>query len=98
MKDGYPEETELIKIKNWKFGSIESYKLFFYYIKSIWKYPEYFQIKRKYIYVSTGGWSGHEDLIEAMQKNKIFWATCWYSSRVGGHYVFRWPRIDWGKK
>jgi len=38
--------------------------------------------------VSTGGWSGNEELIGAMRMNFILWSQWWWSSRRGGHYVF----------
>lgn len=38
-------------------------------------------------YYSTGGWSGHEELIGEL-KQTWFWYLCWEQSRRGGHYVF----------
>ena len=37
--------------------------------------------------MSTGGWSGNEDIIRAMKDN-VFWVTFWQSTARGGHYVF----------
>lgn len=39
--------------------------------------------------MSTGGWSGNEDLIGALRENVLWWAFNWYSSKRGGHYVFK---------
>ena len=38
-------------------------------------------------YYSTGGWSGHEEIIEELKKT-WFWMFCWEQSRRGGHYIF----------
>jgi len=91
MNDGYPEEQELKTIKNWEYYT--DFSGLMEYIKNLWKYPQYWketqtdnQIKYK---ISTGGWSGNEDLIAAMISNRIFWAVCWLSSHRGGHYEFQ---------
>jgi len=39
--------------------------------------------------VATGGWSGCESVIRALQRNKFFWGACWYISQSGGYYEFR---------
>ena len=41
------------------------------------------------IELHTGGWSGNEDLIRALQKS-YFWSF-WRISKVGGHYYFKIP-------
>lgn len=37
----------------------------------------------------TGGWSGNEEIISAMQSNHLFWAACWQSSVRGGLFTFK---------
>jgi hypothetical protein len=39
--------------------------------------------------ISTGGWSGNEDIIDAMQSNITAWHKCFFIHRVGGHYVLK---------
>lgn len=46
-------------------------------------------LEQKYtVYMATGGWSGNEDIINAMSKN-IFWALYWQESKRGGGYTFK---------
>lgn len=44
------------------------------------------------LYLSTGGWSGNEQIIEAMQ-GSLLWSMCWMSSYRGGHHVFDLTRL-----
>lgn len=39
--------------------------------------------------LATGGWSGNESIIGALQKNWLWWAMCWQSSHHGGLYFFQ---------
>jgi hypothetical protein len=41
--------------------------------------------------ISTGGWSGNEALIVAMQQNPL-WGQTWESTRRGGHYMFQFTK------
>lgn len=96
-KDGYPENSELNKISSWDCHDFIS---MMEYIKSRWAYANHgYWKQRKYrkkmqrepriVYdIATAGWSGNEEIIEAMQKNEIFWANCWVQSRRGGQYIF----------
>lgn len=83
--DGYPEEHELEKIWEWPYtdprGLME-------YVEELWTYPDYWKQDGDKYTISTGGWSGNEDLIEAMEENIMFWLACWESSRRGGHFEF----------
>lgn len=90
--DGYPTPETLELIKTWP-PNKESYLDLMRGIKSIWAHAENgywtYTHKKNHTYnLSTAGWSGNEDIIDALQANKVFWACCWESSRRGGHYVF----------
>jgi len=86
----YPSEGELKKIEEWP---VKDYPGLMNFIHSIWEYAEWGWSKEKLAdaieyNISTAGWSGNEEIIEAMQKNWAFWAMCWQQSKRGGHYVF----------
>ena len=89
--DGYPDETELETIRKWDHTDFDG---LIEYIKTLWKYPERIisaenDADAPVWYFSTGGWSGNESLIRAMDHNFNWWVLFWYQSRVGGHYWFR---------
>lgn len=46
------------------------------------------------MYYSTGGWSGHEELISELE-GTWFWMFCWVQSRRGGHYIFEIKPEQW---
>jgi len=93
---GYPTAEALKIIKEWS----DPYPSLMEFVKKIWWQPDWgwrkenikddvFSRGIKMYALSTGGWSGNEDIIDAMRKNRNFWMYNWYSSRVGGHYEFR---------
>ena len=84
-KNGYPEDHELEMISKWNPGD---YYGLMEYIKTLWIYDDYFRQVNTTFYLSTGGWSGHEDIIAAMQNNTGWWLFHWHSSKRGGHYIF----------
>ena len=95
--DGYPTEAALELIEKWHWTDTTGWLEF---IKSIWwaadwgwnegeEPHEWDEGKNCYRYhVSTGGWSGNESIIHAMQKNDFHWYLIWVQSRRGGHYIF----------
>lgn len=94
---GYPTEEEIARIKGWKFPADGTFEQFMDYVKSVGHYwPAdtfgWSHEGREYE-VSTGGWSGNEEIIAAMQDNFLFWAMCWRQSRRGGHHTFTIPEI-----
>jgi hypothetical protein len=92
-KDGYPTEDTLVEVENWDYK--DGYALF-KFIQLSWRYLTYFtqEEDEKYgpIYrISTGGWSGNESLIEALQANRMIQSLYWISSTRNGHYIYKVP-------
>ena len=86
-KDGYPTDAALENIKTSDdFVGLLDFvsELFEEYGMARWDNKG-----EKRIYkLATGGWSGNEEIIEAMRSNPIFWLECWYQTRRGGYYEF----------
>lgn len=98
--DGYPTDETLEIVQTWSITTLDDCEALLLYVQRAWRYPTYFtrharrirewkvgSLKRKWS-VSTGGWSGNESLISALEANYIFMALCWRSSRRGGHYEY----------
>ena len=86
-KDGYPDDLELETIRTWDCNDFHGLMA---YVHELWKYADcgYWKQDEDVYHISTGGWSGNEDIIAAMNKNEMFWTLRWCSSKRGGHYVF----------
>lgn len=91
---GYPEDDELQKIREWPYTDCNGLLA---YARSLWSYPDYWQAVGIVHKVSTGGWSGNESIISAMQENRMFWVLCWFKSQRGGHFEFELPRPEFEK-
>lgn len=89
MNDKYPSEEELEKIEGWDdkdpLGLVE-------FVKDIWRWEDLALSETKdgvtYLELHTGGWSGNEDILSALEKN-MFWTLWWQRSERGGHYWFQ---------
>lgn len=46
------------------------------------------------VYLATGGWSGNESAITALQRG-MFWIAWWQSSHRGGAFTFDVPTNSW---
>lgn len=86
--DGYPTEATLGEIERWPCIGVERKMEMLAFVQRAWRYPEYFHQDGPRFYVSTGGWSGNESLIGAMQNNHLFWSMCAMQWTRGGHYIF----------
>lgn len=85
MEDGYPTDDELKTLTEWSaddfYGPLE-------YMRDRWRWEDYIDNTDDTYHVHTGGWSGHEEMIRALEKNFMWWSMYWYSTTRGGHYVF----------
>lgn len=88
--EGYPTDATLEIIRVWPYQDFSS---LFVFVQKAWRYQDYFiTLDSDFFQLSTGGWSGNEDIIRKLQENRMFWSLCWESSRRGGHHEFRLPR------
>lgn len=98
--DGYPEEDELQAVREWPYSDLPG---MMDYVRERWRYADdgYWRVfhgtdelskQPLTVYtIRTGGWSGNESLVGAMQENSMFMAICWEQSCRGGQYEFRIP-------
>jgi len=81
----YPTEETLKAIKEWNhpFDGFEEFltEAFNGYGR-VWR-------EKGLLNIATGGWSGNEDMIGALQDNFIFWTIHWEASRRGGLFQFK---------
>jgi len=93
----YPTEKQLETIRNWNFE--KGFKSLAKYVESLWWTPSWgFKLSRGKTHLfsyqviklqlHTGGWSGNESIISALQQNLMFWSLCFYMEITGGHYWF----------
>lgn len=83
----YPTETDLQTIRTWPLEN--GWRELLVFVAERWTMGNWTNRKVGYWFAfSTGGWSGNEELIAALQSNEIFWLCCWQSSRRGGYWEF----------
>ena len=97
LDEGLPTEACLQIIRDWHYSDPKGW---FDFIKEQWWAPdfgwkevdephEYRQARTVHrYYLSTGGSSGNESLIHAMEQNLSMWWLYWVQSRRGGHFIF----------
>ncbi len=91
---GYPEESDLEVLSDWS-GPAYEVPLVLDLIANAFNATGYGSARsrtlpdgRRVWRFATGGWSGCEDLLEAMPR--MVHAVCWYSSHRGGLHWYRW--------
>jgi hypothetical protein len=92
----YHTDKELKEIQNW---DVKDAHNLIERLRDMWQYKHYLieNWGLDHIYnerpvlmleLHTCGWSGNEDIIEALHKNKLFWLMWWWKTERGGHYYF----------
>lgn len=98
--DGYPTDETVLRVQQWSGKPAELLAA----VRAVWRYADvgYWteetvphevlsnSLTHRYS-ISTGGWSGNETLIGALQDNTMFWLFAWAQSNRGGHYIFEVP-------
>lgn len=82
-------KIDLDKIINWP---VQDFSGLFEYIRGHWQYADcgYFEHPTEHRYIlHTAGWSGNEEIVNALMENHIFWTYHWQKSKRGGHYWFK---------
>jgi len=105
--DPYPTDRELAIIRRW---DTIKYRIpdLLEYIKSVWWMPDWgfklykgrdhlFRKACMKLELHTGGWSGNEEVIEALKRNFLFWSMHWRKHIAGGHFWFEIRMADWNR-
>lgn len=90
----YPDEQALRFIRRYDTlkNPIEDLRDF---VIQNWHYEDYARSKGRFFELHTGGWSGNESIIAALEKSSkgMFWYVCWVKSERGGHFWFEIPKL-----
>ena len=107
-KDGYPTEETLERIATWPIETVADMHAAMDFAGSAWSYPDRWETfeeinatnpaapERVYRF-STGGWSGNESIVGAIERNLVLQMMGAYSWQRGGHYVYRFPAREFGE-
>jgi len=95
----YPTEEEKQEIRDWEWNIDENNPNDIPFIErllELWSYADRCSFKKHKngnwkLLLNTSGWSGNEELIEALesQKQPNFFFWFWQKSERGGHYWFK---------
>jgi hypothetical protein len=80
----YPSEETIAAIKGWRESDGPGLITF---LREHWTFPDYFSVDDGIAYMSTAGWSGNEEMVEAIPA--MWWSLHWRASQWGGHHILR---------
>lgn len=85
----YPTEQELKDVK--RIGDKYDFFDIVSLLKDLWQYDKSVKFQKNdkdwSLELHTGGWSGHEEIIDKLS-GTLFWFFYWQKSERGGHYYF----------
>ena len=100
--DGYPTPETLAKIAHWPALMHDDLRGLHEFVIKAWH--DTGRIRARALHSAqeiedgatvwayiTGGWSGNESIIGALNDNRLWWGRCWVSSRRGGCHEFEIP-------
>ena len=87
MEEEYPTKEELEFIALYRFNHDKGFLPLVEHILRLWHWSDYAKWDGKNLELHTGGWSGNEDIINALTDTP-FWMFYWKKSERGGHYYF----------
>lgn len=102
-RDGYPTDETLERIAAWPIETMRDAADAMDFAGRAWSYPDYWECEprwddpewsdhpRRVYRFSTGGWSGNESIVAAIEGNTMLQMLGAYSWRRGGHYEYRFP-------
>ena len=100
--DGYPTDETLERIRTWDIKTPADMAEVMDFAGRAWSYPKYWECNpafveddwtgpyRQYVF-STGGASGNESIVHAIEQNQMLQIIGAWSWRRGGHYEYRFP-------
>ncbi len=102
----YPSEASLNRIEKWPIGSFEDTHAVLDFVKSLWHWPDFgvshelraeealvvgAESGQRFLRLATGGWSGNESIISAMEGNRLLHAFTWRLDALGGLHIYAYP-------
>lgn len=99
----YPTDAALAKIEAWPWEDAAGLLDF---VRAIWHWPEFgvsdelrpheaevvhAEPEDRFLRLATGGWSGNESIIGALDRNVVAIAMLWCLSSRGGLHIYKYP-------
>lgn len=99
---GYPTEGTLEVIRKWPMETYANAHDLMLYCQRAWSDYGFLRCSKRrtrpwknskilewHWTAVTGGWSGNESILSALEDNTMFWMVCWEMSERGGRHEFR---------